>query len=233
MAKGAKPDWDVVSVKPSDPNDKRDFFDVHGRHLIVENETVESIVRMAYQVQKSQIIGAPDWMKTERFDVDGVADIDGQPDVAQYQSMMRKLLELRFGLKLHREQREMPVFALTVAKQGPKLTPSKGDPNALPSEDGSTSNARESIFTNTSMQDLTLVLVMDSYVDRPVIDQTAIKGRYDFRLKWMVDESKATTSDGPPGLFTAIQEQLGLKLEPVRALAEVLVIDKVQRPNSN
>ena len=118
MAKDADPDWDVVSVKPSDPNDKRDFIDMRGRHEVIENETVETMVVAGYGVQKGQIVDAPDWVKTERFDVDGVADTDGQPDVPQYQSLIRKLLEQRFGLKLHREQREMPVFALTVAKQG-------------------------------------------------------------------------------------------------------------------
>ena len=83
------------------------------------------------------------------------------------------------------------------------------------------------------MHDLALFLMVDAYVDRPVIDQTAIKGRYDFKLKWTVDETKATTADSPPGFFTAIQEQLGLKLEPVRAQADVLVIDQVDRPGAN
>jgi uncharacterized protein (TIGR03435 family) len=83
------------------------------------------------------------------------------------------------------------------------------------------------------MHDLALILMMDAYVDRPVIDQTVIKGRYDFKLKWTRDETQTTASDAPPGLFTAIQEQLGLKLEPVRAQADVLVIDTIERPGAN
>ena len=233
MAKEADPDWDVVSVKPSDPDDKRDFFDLQGRHLIVENETVETMLRMGYGVQNSQIVGGPDWMRSARFNVDGVPNLDGQPNVPQFQSMIRKLLDERFGLRLHREQREMPVFALTVAKQGPKLTPSKGNLNGNPDEGGGGSNVRESIFTNTSMHDLAMMLVVDHYVERPIVDQTAIKGKYDFRLKWTVDETKATAPDGPPGFFTAIQEQLGLKLQPTKAMADVLVIDQIHRPGGN
>lgn len=233
MAKDADPDWDVVSVKPSDPDAKGDFFDVRGRHVIVENETVEAMVGMGYNVQASQIVGGPDWMRSAHFDVDGVPNIDGQPNLAQGQSMIRKLLEERFGLRLHREQREMAVFALTIAKQGPKLTPSKSDPNGNPDEGGGGGNIRESIFTNLSMHDLALILTLDRYVDRPIVDQTAIQGKYDFRLKWTVDLTKATTPDGPPEFFTALQEQLGLKLQPTKAMADVLLIDQVHRPGAN
>ena len=126
----------------------------------------------------------------------------------------------------------MPVFALALAKDGPKMTPSKGDPNGLPDNEGMGGNGRQiRKFTNVSMSDLALML--QPHVDRPVVDQTALKGRYDFKLQWTVDEAQTTDADAPPGLFTAIQEQIGLKLEPVKAPVDVLVIDQVEKPSPN
>jgi uncharacterized protein (TIGR03435 family) len=221
-----------VTVKPGNPNATSDHIDLHGRHVTLENETVEILMLLGYNVQKDQIAGAPDWAKTERWTVDGLADVDGEPDVAQLQEMLRKVLAERFGLKLHHEQREMPVFALTVAKGRPKLTPSTSDPNGLPNQHGNRGVGWQMYqYRNTSMPELALELL--SSVDRPIVDQTGLKRRYDFQLKWLTDESHASDPDAPPGLFTAIQEQIGLKLEPMKALAEVLMVDKVERPGAN
>jgi uncharacterized protein (TIGR03435 family) len=233
MALGADPDWNVVTVRPSDPNARRDGFDVRGRRVVVENKPVEDMLMVAYGLQKNQIVGLPDWAKTERFDVDGVPNIDGQPGWPQTQILMRKLLAERFGLKVHHDQREMQVYALTVAKSGPKLEPSKGDPNGLPRQDAHTSAGERRVgFTNTSMKDLVLELLIE--VDRPVVDRTGLDGRYDFKLAFTKDEANAPTDgSAPPGLFTAIQEQMGLKLEPVKAPADVVVVDAVQRPTAN
>jgi uncharacterized protein (TIGR03435 family) len=126
----------------------------------------------------------------------------------------------------------MPVFALTVAKGGPKMTASTSDPTNPPGRDVRGGNGQWlNTFTNTSMPDLALMLLF--YTDRPIVDQTGLKGRYDFKLQWTMDDAQAAGSDAPPGLFTAIQEQLGLKLEPVRAKADVLVVDTVERPGAN
>jgi len=233
MAKDADPNWDVATVRPSDPNARNDKFDVVGRHIIVQNQTVDIMLMMAYGLQKSQIIGAPQWTKTEHYDVDGVADVDGQPNVKQFQSMVRKLLAERFGLKAHHEQREMPVFAMTVAKGGEKMEKSPGDPNGTMNENVRNGDGQRKLqFTNTSMKDFTLMMLVE--VDRPVVDQTGLEGRYNFSLSYTKDESRAPT-DGTaaPSLFTAIQEQLGLKLEPVKAAADVLVVDAIQRPAAN
>jgi uncharacterized protein (TIGR03435 family) len=232
MPKDADPGWEVVSVKPGDPNAKRDRIDMSGRHAIVENEPVELILRFAYGVEKSQIVGLPDWAKKDIWSVDGVPDVEGKPDLEQFKGLMRKLLAERFGLKLHREQREMLVFALTVAKGGPKLQKSALDPAAPLSHKGSGSGGLEvHQFTNWSMPDLIPMLML--YVDRPVVDQTGLKEKYDFTLQWTRDEAQTTMPDAPPGLFTAIQEQIGLKLEPMKAMTDVLVIDAVQRPEAN
>ena len=138
----------------------------------------------------------------------------------------------RFGLKLHHEQREIPVFALTVPKGGPKMTASKGDPNGMPDDSGGSDKGRQiRKYMNVSMADV--AMMMQFHLDRPVVDQTGIKGRYDFRMQWTVDDVQATDSDAPLGLFTAIQEQIGLKLEPVKAPADVLVVDAVEKPGEN
>jgi uncharacterized protein (TIGR03435 family) len=232
MAKDADPDWEVVSVKAADPDDKYDFFNIKGRHVVIRNETVLSILRTAYGMQKSQFVGLPDWVKTEHYNVDGVPDAVGVPDADQMHALMRKLLAERFGLKAHREQREMDVYALTVAKGGPRMEPSKSAADAMPGNAGGEDSGRQTRrYWNVSMADLAPMLQFN--VDRPVVDQTGIKGRYDVTMKWTVDQERATEPDAPPGLFTAIQEQIGLKLEPVKAAADVLVVDAVERPGAN
>src|SRR6185437_1851330 len=199
MPKGADPDWEVVTVKPGDPYAKSDHIDQHGRHVTLENETVEMLIWAGNNVYKSQIAGLPDWAKTERWTVDGLADVEGEPNLAQLQSLVRKALAERFGMKLHKEQREMPVYALRVAKGGPKLTASAGDPNGESSERGRRGIGWQMYtYTNTPMPEFVLEIL--SYVDRPIVDQTGLKGMYDFQLKWLTDDNHSTDPDAPPGL---------------------------------
>jgi uncharacterized protein (TIGR03435 family) len=234
MAKDADPDWEVATVKPSDPNDTNAGFHLEGRHIFVERQTVEAMLLMGYGLQKKQIVGAPNWLETERWDVKGQPDVAGQPSLKQYQAMVQKVLAERFGFKSHTEKRELAVYAITQAKGGAKLAKSAGDPNGLLDETGYGSGSGQEVMrmTNGSMGDFALMLKF--YMDRPVVDQTGLAGRYDFKLKWTVDETRAPTDgSAAPGIFTAVQEQLGLKLEPVKAPVDVLVIDHVERPSAN
>ena len=233
MAKDADPDWEVVTVRRSDPNEQGQSFGVHGRHVTIGNRTVETMLLFAYGVQKEQIVGAPEWMRTEHFDADGVPDVEGQPNSRQFQGLVGKLLTERFGLSFHRGRRDMPVYALTVAKSGPKMEKSAGNPDGLASNEDHENAGQRSIRTkNATMEDFAQDLLY--YTDRPVVDQTGLSGRYDFTLRYTFDDSRAPTDgSAPPSLFTAIQEQMGLKLEPVKAPADVLVIDKVERPEAN
>jgi uncharacterized protein (TIGR03435 family) len=220
-------------LKPSDPNDTagQDFF-LRGRHVLFLNTKLEQYLMLGYGVQSSQLAGEPDWAKTARWDVEGVPNVEGTPSWPQLQGMIRKILAERFGLQLHREQREMPIFALTVAKSGPKMIANTSDPNGWFDQQSGTTNGRhKEALKNASMADLALILQF--YVNRPVVDQTGLKGRYDFKLQWAPDEAQTPASDAPPGLFTAIQDQIGLKLERTKAPADTLVIDKVQRPGAN
>ena len=233
MAKDADPDWEVVTVRPTDPTVTSASIRMEGREFVLENRSVETLLLAGYGVHKKQIADAPDWTRTERWDIKGVPDVPGQPSLKQMQSLIRKVLVERFGLQSHTETREMPVYALTVAKGGEKMTANVGDPNGLPDEnDRENGGVRTMQSANVSMGDLALILKF--FLDRPVLDQTGLTGRYDFRLQWTFDDSRAP-ADGtaPPSLFTAMQEQLGLKLDAVKAPAEVLVVDKVEKPGAN
>jgi uncharacterized protein (TIGR03435 family) len=238
MAKDADPDWDVVTVKPSDSDDTSSGFQVHGRQIFMERESVESMVGFGYGIHAKQIAGAPDWAMTERWNIEGVPNVPGQPNMKQYETLVRKLLAERFGLKVHTETRELPVYALRVAKDG-AATNGKGivktaaDPNGvLDMHDRINGGQRRIQVTNGSIADIALVLKF--YTDRPLVDQTGLKGRYDFQLAWTFDETRAPTDgSAAPSLFTAVQEDMGLKLEPAKAPADVLVVDKVERPGAN
>jgi uncharacterized protein (TIGR03435 family) len=235
MAKNADPDWEVVLVKAHDPSDpsNNQSLNFKGRQFVMVNRAVEGMLLFAYGLQRVQIVGAPHWIETERWDVQGLPDAPGHPSLKQMQSLTRKLLEERFGLKVHREAKELSVYAITVGKGGEKISPSAGDPNGTPSENENSNGGVVTMrMTNMTMGEFAPDLAY--FLDRPAVDQTGLKGRYDLQLKWTADESKAS-ADGsaPPGLFTAIQEQLGLKLEPVKAPVEVLVIDGVERPSAN
>ena len=233
MARDADPDWEVATVKPSDPADTRgQHGQFTGRHVLLLDTTLEQFLLIGYGMQKSQLVGEPDWVKTERWDIDGVSDVVGQPSFKQLQGLMRKILEERFGLQLHHEQREMPVFALTVARSGLKMMVNTSDPDGWFHQQNGESNGRHvESLKNASVADLAHILQF--HVDRPVVDQTGLTGRYDLKLQWTMDEAQTPVPDAPPGLFTAIQDQIGLKLERIRAPADTLVIDKVNRPGAN
>ncbi|QMV19956.1 TIGR03435 family protein [Granulicella sp. 5B5] len=231
MAADATPSFLVAAIRPSDPDAAGGWsFESEGHHIKCVRATVMDILAVAYGVQTRQIVGEPAWLSKDRYDVSGVPDVPGVPNVTQLRGMYQKLLAERFHMVLHREMREMPVYALTVAKGGPHLKVAGPDEtmNAGNSGDGSQRTLR---FTNMSMKDLADNL--DFYEDRPVIDQTDLPGRYDFTLKWAYDISAESGPGAPPSLFTAIKEQLGLRLDAVKGPAEVVVIDHVERPSEN
>jgi len=235
MAKDADPDWDVVAVKARDPNDANNSqsMSMKGRQFVIVNRPVEGMLMFAYGMHKREIVGLPEWAKTERWDVQGVPDVPGAPSLKQAQSLTRKLLEERFGLKVHRETQELAVYAITVAKGGERMARSAGDPNGTPDEN-ERSNGGQITMRMTNMTMGEFAPDLGYFLDRPSVDQTGLTGRYDFQMIWTADDSRVPT-DGtaPPGLFTAIQEQIGLKLEPVKTPVDVLVVDAVQRPSAN
>lgn len=233
MPKDADPDWEVATVRPNSNGATKDLIHISGRHVSLENETVARMMLIGYGVQKDQLIGLPDWTRTAGWDIEGVTNVSGVPNLRQFQTMVRKILEERFGLVLRHEQRVMDVFALRVAKGGPKLSAATGGADAFPDRvDRRSAGELDSTFKDTSMHDFVLMAL--GAMDHPVVDETGLTGKYDFELKWADDATNATADTSTaPGLFTALQEQLGLKLEPAKAPADVLVVDKVERPGAN
>lgn len=235
MAKDADPGWEVVSVKARDPNEisNSQSTGMKGRQYTMVNRTVEGMLLFAYGMHKTEIVGGPSWIATERWDVQGVPDVPGHPNLKQAQILTRKVLEERFGLKVHKETKEMAVYAISVAKGGEKMARSVGYLNGPPDETESSNGGQVTMrMTNMSMGEFAPDL--GYFLDRPAVDQTGLTGRYDFLLKWTADESKAPTDgSAPPGLFTAIQQQIGLKLDPAKAPVDVLIVDAVERASAN
>ncbi len=233
MARDADPAFEVAVIKLCGiRNDHSQGFRLNGRRIFIENNTMTSIICFAYSIQKTQIVNAPAWFADQPWDINGVPDTEGAPNWHQYRAMLQKLLSTRFGLVMHRDKRELSVHAITVAKGGPKLEKSARDPEALSDQSGhGVGPAQYMKFTNDSMTEFAEFLQLMG--DRPVVDQTNLSGRYDFSLLWTPDVVRDAPTDTAPGLFTAVQEQLGLKLAATRGVIEVLVIDAVTRPTEN
>ena len=241
MAANADPKFEVATIKPSKPDTPGKMLRVQGRRFKTLNTTLNELISFAYGVQSKQVIGAPAWADTDKFDLDAEPDGEGAPSDKQWKSMLQKLLVERFKLTFHHDKRELSVYVLSVAKTGQKMTKSEGDPNGLPGlwfQQLGDLNVR-----NANMTDF-VGLMQSAVLDRPVLDQTGITGRWDFTLKWTPDDSQfagfgaripppADAANAPPNLYTAIQEQVGLKLEATKAPADVMVIDHVEKPSDN
>jgi uncharacterized protein (TIGR03435 family) len=205
------------------------------------------LVQWAFTIADARILGGPAWFNSARFNIEAKADssvdeqlrgLDSDVGRLRKQQMLQALLADRFGLKVHQETRKLPIYALTVAKSGPKFQPSQVN--------GTTVNARNGELTVRG-SDNTIALLADALgkqLGRVVVDRTGLEGRYDLTLKWTPDElsdsqggasgARSSTSDASaPSLFTAIQEQLGLKLVPEKGPVAVLVIDHVEMPSEN
>jgi uncharacterized protein (TIGR03435 family) len=240
MAADADPSFEVATIKPSKPDTPGRGFTVRGRTFSTVNTTLSSLVTFAYGLHPRQLTGAPSWVETDKYDLTAQPDGEGQPSEKQLRSMLQKLLADRFKLSFHREKRELAVYAIVVDKSGSKLTKNETDPNGLPGlffRGLGVLPAR-----NATMADLA-GLLQGVVLDRPVVDQTGLTGRFDFTLTWTPDETQfgelgikvPPPPDGAtaPGLFTAMQEQLGLKLESIKAPVDVLVVDRVEKPTDN
>ena len=235
------PVFEVATIKPARPEGQGHGFRVNGRDFSTINTSVRDIITFAYGLHPGQIAGGPAWFESERYDLNAKPEGEGQPNDHQWKVMVQKLLTDRFQLSFHHEKRELSVYAVAVAKTGPKITKSEGDPDGLPAM--FFRGLGVLTIRNATMRDFANLL-QGSVLDRPVVDQTGLSGRFDFLLNWTPDEFQfqsmgikvpppSDKPDAPPDLYTSIQQQAGLRIESTKATVDILVIDKLEKPSAN
>lgn len=222
----------VAAIKLHNPDLPGGGFTADGERFTIRNETVAKMMYFAYSIHPRQLVNAPEGMLHDAYDIVGMADTEGEPNLRQQQEMIQKLLAERFGLKFHREQRELPVYAIEVAKGGPKLKTTV-DPDARPDWTiDFRGSERTYAYTNASIG--VFILGEQFVMDRPMVDRTGLTGHYDFYLRYSTtDETATPDTNAAPGFFTALQDQLGLKFQATKAQIEIFVIDRVGKPTEN
>jgi len=253
--------FDVASVKPTGRTDGRALLQATPGRLAMANLTLRRLILIAYDLQDYQLVGEPAWIDSESYDIEAKAD--GNPSVQQMEgAMLQNLLEERFSLAQHRETRQRNVYKLSSAKGGPKLQPAvEGSctpyvtnappPTTKPGEPppsfcgfqstGSEGSNRSLNGKRVTMADLakTLSRTYTAMLGRNVIDATGLTGSFDIHLTWAMDSLTPRAIDTPPpdtagpSIFTALQEQLGLKLEAAKGPVDVLVLDHIEKPTGN
>jgi uncharacterized protein (TIGR03435 family) len=226
--------FEVASIKPGKPgaSGSSNLFGMSGR-FTAENSTLKSLIQFAYQVRAFQVLGGPSWLDRDTYDI--VAKPEARvAGGKQNLQMVQTLLADRFQLKFHRETRELPVYLLVVAKSGPRLHEAE---NPL---HGIAGRPRSIESKGADMQALAATLARR--LGYTVIDKTGLTGSYDFTLTFDPNaglamspggESLPAAESGDPSIFTALQEQLGLKLESSKGPVEVIVIDRAEKPSEN
>lgn len=254
----ARPEFEVASIKLHASTDNRAFVQALQGRLVMENFSLKQLILFAYDIPNNQVVGVQGWMDSSHYDIQ--ATTDSSRTAKQVEGpMLQSLLEDRFHLEVHRETMERPVYELTVEKGGVKMQLSKEGSCTLYSMDSPppvpASNAPRPIYcdfphlsgdglnwtldgTGVTVRRLATTLSR-SGLDRPVNDRTGLTGGFDLRLQWTADTPErapgSVALDNPtgPSIFTALKEQLGLKLESAKGPVEILVIDHVQKPSEN
>ena len=203
-------------------------------HFKAQNMNLIMLMRWAFEIPETRILGEPGWSKSAMFNIDAEASgsVDAQlhnltSDAGRQQKekMVQALLAERFKLVTHTETRELPIYVLVVAKGGPKL-------GAIRDEGTTIDHGRDHIEVQGSDSVALLAEELSKVVGRDVVDKTDIPGRYDLKLQWTPDDASGSTESGP-SIFTALQEQLGLKLESEKGPVSVLLIDHAEMPSEN
>jgi uncharacterized protein (TIGR03435 family) len=243
--------FEVASIKPSSSSDPRTLLQVlPGGGLRTSGATLRFLLTLAYQVRSFQILDGPGWINSDRFEI--IATIDrsrpdgdepsdptkvtpGQFTIMQNEMRPRlmALLAERFGLRVHRETREQPIYELIVGRGGPKIDAATGNFGGL--------HIAKNQFVGEGATIEMLSTALANQIGRAVADRTGLVGSFNFKLNWTPDESippnggdsVSTLDQGGPSIFTAIREQLGLELRATKGPAEVLVVDHVEHPSAN
>jgi uncharacterized protein (TIGR03435 family) len=237
--------FEVATIKPTgpEPTGSRWIRMQSGDRFAAHNHAVRTLIAAAFDLSPQAISGGPEWVDSERWDILAKTPGGVRPDLSEQMSMLRQLLSERFKLAYHREPKQLSIYTLTLAKGGPKLKESTVLPDATPegppplifdlSPTGAHLPARYATIAEFAS------VLQRSPLDRPVVDQTGLSGRYDFDLEFAPDESvwggivPRPENSEKPNLFKALQEQLGLRLEATKGPVDVLVIDHIDKPSEN
>lgn len=237
--------FEVAAIKPAPPDAAGRWIRMQSAHeFMARNHALHTLIAAAYNLNPRAISGGPAWVDSDHYDIVAKAPNEVRPNLDEQMAMLRKLLAQRFHLIFHREERELQVYELTIAKGGPKMKKSTLSPDASPE------GSPPLIFVvspqlvrlpgrNAAMADLASVM-QRSALDYPVLDKTGLPGRYDFDLEFAPDEAvfggvlgKGPDDPTKPDLFAAISQQLGLRLAAAKGPVEALIIDHVERPSEN
>ena len=233
--------FEVATIKPAPSDAQRGrYITMQGTNRFVEKSyTLKLLIAAAYDLNPHVISGGAEWVDSEHFDITALTPGDVRPTRDEQMGMVRKLLTDRFQLAFHRESREFSIYVLEVAKGGAKLKDT-AKPDDIPALINVVYPERIKLpARNVTMGDFASML-QRAVLDRPVVDKTGLTGRYDFDLEWAQDESQfngevasaAADANAAP-LFTAIQQQLGLRLVATKGPVDALVVDKAERPSAN
>ena len=231
--------FEVATIKPVSPDAKAGrFIIMQGTNrFVAKNYTLKLMIAAAYDLSPKVISGGPGWMEADHYDILAVTPGSDRPAHDEQMAMLRNLLAERFKLGFHREPKEFSIYVLETAKGGPKLKESTA-PASDPAQLISTVYPQHIHLParNATMGDFASLL-QRALLDRPVVDKTGLTGRYDFDLEWAPDETQfggeipVAPSDAPsPPFFTAIEQQVGLRIEATRGVVQALVVDRAERP---
>jgi uncharacterized protein (TIGR03435 family) len=228
------PEFEVASVKPNRTNERM-YLGFRGPSLTVRNISLKGLIQIAYGKTDFQVTGGPGWITAERFDIEAKAE---RPFKATH-DMLKSLLASRFNLELHHETKIMPVYSLVVAKSGLKM---KRSADQSEPEKGGPKELRAGRIAGEGIPMYVLTNLLSNALGRAVINNTGLTGKYDVDLQYVPDSVQAPSAaeDGQAvagaleiAIFTAVEKQLGLKLDSAKAPQEVLVVDRVERPSAN
>jgi uncharacterized protein (TIGR03435 family) len=219
--------FEVASIKPSNADASSSGIDSGKGRIHGYNVTLKRCIMGAYGVGPNQIIGGPDWLDSERFEI--TAKAEEPVGVSVLNTMLQALLADRFKLALHREMKQIDAYIIELRNEAPKLE--KGD-----GKGATTQNGRGNLVATNATMDR-FAEILSRQMDRPIVNHTGLEGLFNITLKWTpagatTAKPDAAAIDGP-SIFTAIQEQLGLRLRAQKVPVEVLVIDHAEKPTEN
>jgi uncharacterized protein (TIGR03435 family) len=256
-------EFEVASIKPAAPDERGMYIRPGpGGGIRVTNMTLKELMVIAYRIQPFQISGGPPWLDSARYDV--IAKPEKKPQQGEIQAMLQALLADRFQLTVRRETRELPVYALVLARKDGKLgtglveskegvctppDPNKPPPPLEPGKRPALSCGQMMMGRNhlsaVNIPAANMIPMLSRMLGRTIIDKTGLTAKYDITMDWAPDESqtmllppteapKPAASDTPgPSIFTALQEQLGLKLESQKGPVEIFVVERAEKPSEN